>query len=69
MVGRLMSAVVFDALGDADVSAALVSAPAILSLLSLEPSFPPPHAVTSRAALAASAVATGKVRRFTVDSP
>jgi hypothetical protein len=44
------------------------SAPAILSL-SLDLSSPPPQAVSSRAAEAASAAATGKERRFTVDSP
>ncbi len=55
-----------DAVGDADVSP--VSAPAILSLSFDSPS-PPPQAVSSRAADATSAAATGKERRFTVDSP
>lgn len=56
------------ALGEADSVESPVSAPAILSL-SLDLSSPLPHAVSSRAAVAASAAATGKERRFTVDSP
>lgn len=60
--------VVLLALGEAADAVAPESAPAILSF-PFELSSPLPQAVSRSAAVAANAAATGKERRFTVDSP
>ncbi|GAA0328999.1 hypothetical protein GCM10009540_56000 [Streptomyces turgidiscabies] len=57
-----------DGSADFDGVDVVCSAPAIL-FLSLELSSPLPQAVSSRAAVAVSAAATGKERRFKVGSP
>ncbi|OIK01208.1 hypothetical protein BIV23_26065 [Streptomyces monashensis] len=55
-------------LGEGEEVAVPPPAPAILSL-PFDELLPPPHAVNSRAAVAANAVATGTERLFTIGSP